>query len=147
MAGPGEHTDVLCVISVSQTPSFTQLRSLNPHLAVLFSDRLHSNSPPLTQKHTVFLFNFFFLLVVCLGFFSCSTFCPVCPQSTAAEADDGGQVREIKQENEEMSKVGYKSIHLGFRDYMESPRSAGKLRLSVQGQVTGNMSLDGFLFL
>lgn len=51
MAAPGEHTDVLDVISASQTPSFNQLRSLNPRLAVLFPGRLLSNSPPPNQKH------------------------------------------------------------------------------------------------
>lgn len=51
MAGPGEHTDVLNVVPASQTPSFTQLRSLNPCLAALFSGRLLLNGPPPHKNH------------------------------------------------------------------------------------------------
>lgn len=82
MAGANEHTDVLSVIPASQTPSFAQLRALNPHLAVLFTDRLPSNSPSLNRKQIAFVF---------------STCCLVCSVATAAEAYDGGQLQEMKQ--------------------------------------------------
>lgn len=81
MAGAGEHTDVLSVISTSQTPSFTQLRSLNPRLAVLFSARLRSGSPPLNQKHITLSLNLL----------------PASSEPTDVQRDDGGQVKEIKQ--------------------------------------------------
>ncbi|CAB1451646.1 unnamed protein product [Pleuronectes platessa] len=99
IARAGEHSDGLGVISASQTPSFTQLRSPNPRLAVLFSGRLLSNSPALNQKHITL---------------HAERFMPVASQLATAQDDDGGQVVRINKENEEMSK------ELQLRDHMDS---------------------------
>lgn len=80
MAGAREHIHVVSVISARQAPAFTQLRSRNPCLAVLFSDRLGLNSP---QTH----------------FFS--------EPAALRQQNETAEVRwkELCKEKEEMSKV------------------------------------------